>query len=255
MGLQFGIKECYNVSLINFATGKPFAYIDYATANTNELNAERTEIRGGSGNGLQMIFDHTKSGTFQISAPLTDLKILGHLAGEDLSTAAHTIYKREELTITAGAATLANTPVTDTQVVFEMTGLRDHGTEFTKVGATPAVSQYTLTGASLGFNTSDNGKKIVVVYQYVTAATARKIAIKANKFPVAVKIVGEGLWRDQETDTDKVVAFTVHKAKAQPNFTLTTSASDPTTLDITFDMLGVKATNGDLQYIDYFVLA
>lgn len=255
MGLQYGIKEVYDTSLINFATSKPFVFIDYATAATNENSAERTEVRGGEGNGLQMVFDHTKTGTFQLSIPMVDLKLLAHLGGEDMVTGATSIYKREELTITAGAATLANTPVTDTQVVFEMTGLRDNGTEFTKVASAPTAGQYTLTGAALGFNTADNGKKVAVWYQYTTPATAKKIAIKANKFPASVKIVGEGLWRDQETDTDKVVAFTVHKAKAQPTFTLSTSASDVTTLDITFDMLGVKATNGDLQYIDYVVLA
>jgi fructose-specific component phosphotransferase system IIB-like protein len=255
MGLQYGIKEVYNTSLINFATNKPFVFIDYATAATNENSAERTELRGGQGNGLQMTFDHTKAGTFQLSVPMVDLKLLAYLGGEDMVTGATSIYKREELIISGGSATLAQTPVTDTQVIFEMTGLRDNGTEFTKVASAPAAGQYSISGAVLTCNAADNGKKIAVWYQYTTAATAKKIAIKANKFPATVKIVGEGLFRDQETDTDKVCAITVHKAKAQPNFTLTTSASDATTLDITFDMLGVKASNGDLQYIDYVVLA
>lgn len=254
MGLQYGIKEVYNTSLLNFATSKPFLFVDYATAAANENSAERTEIRGGMGNGLQMVFDHTKKGTFQLTVPMVDLKLLAHIGGEDMVTGATSIYKREELTITAGAATLANTPVGGDPIVFELLALRDNGTEFTKVASAPAATQFSYSGAALTFNASDNGKRVAVWYQYTTAATAKKISIKANKFPASVKIVGEGLWRDQETDTDKVVAFTVHKAKAQPNITLTTSASDTTTLEITFDMLGLKASNGDLQYIDYVVL-
>lgn len=254
MGLQYAIKEVYNVTFWDFATNKPFAYVDYATAGTNEVASENTPVRGGQGNGLITTFHHTKTSTFNLSVPLVDLKLLALLGGDDMVTGAQSVYKREEFTITGGTVTLSQTPVTDSQVVFALTGTRDLGQEYTKVPSGPTGNQYSISGSTLTFNASENGKKIVVWYQYTTAATANKVAIKANKFPKTVKITAEGLWRDVETDTDKVVAVTVHKAKPAPNFTLTTSSTDVTTLDMQFEMYTVKAANGDQQYIDYVVL-
>nr|BDD47804.1 hypothetical protein 5 [Bacillaceae bacterium] len=254
MGLQFGIKEVLNGTIVDYSTKKPIVYFDYATASSNENAAERLFLDGGQGNYRLMSFDHTKTSTFQLTLPMVDLKMLALLAGEDLATGASNVFKREELTITSGAATLASAPVDGTLFIFELTGLRDNGTEFTKVAATPAASQYTISGTTLGFNTADNNKKIVAFYQYTSATTAQKISIKANKFPKAVTIYGDGLWQDQETETTKAVKVNVFKAKAQPNFTLTMSSTDATSLELTFDLFAVKDANGNYSYIDYIIL-
>lgn len=250
MGLQYGIKEVYNLSLVDFATNKPFAYVDYAEATSNENSAERTPLRGGQGYYKLMDFDHTKDSTFQLTLPLVDLKLLAMLAGDELVTGAADVYKREELTVASDGAggfeiTLSETPIDGTVVVNELEGLRDFGAEVT-VG-TISAKEVALTGVAVG-------DKVVVLYQYATPATAKKFSIKANKFPKAVKILGDGLWRDQETETDKAVKMTVHKAKPQGNFTITTSGSDATTLELTFDMYPVKDADGDMSYIDYVVL-
>lgn len=248
MSLQFGIKEVYNVNIADFTTNKPFIYVDYAEASSQENSGERTDLRGGQGNYKLLGFDHTKDSTLQLTLPLVDLKMLALLAGEDLAEGAADVYKREELTVVdnAGAlqVTLSDTAVS-TPVFNELDGDRDYGVE---VSATlSSGSTYTLTGVAAG-------DVVTAFYQYSSPTTSKKISIKANKFPKTVKIYGDGLWRDQVTETDKVVKMTVHKAKPQLNYTLTTSSSDATTLEVTFDMYALKDSDGDMTYIDYVIV-
>ena len=249
MGLQFGIKEVYNLTIVDFATNKPFIYIDYAEATTNENTAERTSLRGGQGYYKLMDFDHSKDSTLQLTVPLVDVKLLAMLAGDEIAEGAADVFKREELEVVDNAnslkITLSETPIDGTVVVNKLEGLRDFGTEVTVSSITGKT--VVLTGAKVG-------EKVVAFYQYSTPTTAKKFSIKANKFPKAVKIFGDGLWRDQETETDKAVKMIVHKAKPQPNFTLTTSGSEATTLEITFDIYPIKDAYGDITYIDYVIL-
>lgn len=248
MGLQFGIKEVYNLTIVDFATNKPFIYVDYAEATTNENTAERTPLRGGQGYYKLMDFDHSRDSNLKLTVPLVDVKLLAMLAGDDLAEGAADVFKREELVVADNSGsfeiTLTETPIAGTVVVNKLEGLRDYGDEVTVSSVTGKT--VTLTGVA-------DGDKVVVFYQY-SAPTAKKFSVKANKFPKAVKIFGDGLWMDQETETAKAVKMTVHKAKPQGNFTLTTSGSDATKLELTFDMYPVKDADGDMTYIDYVVL-
>jgi hypothetical protein len=250
LSLQFGIKEVYNLNIADFVTNKPFIYVDYAEASTNENNGERTDLRGGQGNYKLLGFDHTKDSTLSLTLPLVDLKMLALLAGDDLVEGAADVYKREELTVVDNVGskeiTLTDAPTSaSTLVVNALDGERDFGTEY--VATLVSGNTYSLTGAT-------TGEVVTAFYQYATPATARKISIKANKFPKTVKIYGDGLWRDQVTETDKAIKMTVHKAKPQLNYTLTTSSSDATTLEVTFDMYALKDADGDMSYIDYVIL-
>lgn len=249
MGLQFGIKEVYNLNIVDFATNKPFIYVDYAEATTNENTAERTSLKGGQGYYKLMDFDHSKESTLKLTVPLVDIKLLAMLAGDDLVEGATSVFKREELTVADNGGemkiTLSETPIDKTVVVHKLEGLRDYGKEVTVSNVTG--NKVELTGVA-------DGEKVVVFYQYSSPATAKKFSIKANKFPKTVKIFGDGLWRDQETGMDKAVKMMIHKAKPQANFTLTTSGSDVTTLEITFDLYPIKDADGDISYIDYVVL-
>jgi hypothetical protein len=251
MSLQFGIKEVYNLNIADFTTNKPFIYVDYAEAATNENSGERTDLRGGQGYYKLLGFDHTKDSTLSLTLPLVDLKMLALLAGEDLAEGAADVYKREELTVQGDATngyyvTASETVISGTAVVNHLEGERDYGDEVT-VGSVSG-STINLSGTVVA------GDVVTAFYQYASPTTAKKISIKANKFPKTVKIYGDGLWRDQVTETDKAVKLTVHKAKPQLNYTLTTSSADATTLEITFDMYALKDADGDMSYMDYVIL-
>jgi hypothetical protein len=246
MGLQYGIKEVLDTNILDFKTKKPLAFIDYATATTNENSGERLDLTGGRGNAKQMSFDHSKASTFQLTVPLVDLNLLAILTGDDVQTGVGEIFKREILTVTDSTGTLkvnlSQTPITGTVSVYKLEGIRDTGAEVT-VG-TISSKDVTVTGA-------DAGDEVIAFYQYAAPANAKKISVKTTKFPKAVEIFGTGLARNQEDEQDYPCHVHVFKARPQNNFTFTMSGTDATNLELTFDLYEVKDANGEGQYIDY----
>ncbi|WP_442636605.1 hypothetical protein [Rossellomorea marisflavi] len=244
MGLQYGIKEVLDVNILDYASKNPLFFVDYAEATSNENTAERLDLTGGRGNAKQMSFDHSKAGTFQLTVPLVDLKMLAMLSGDDLQEGAGQIFKREVLTVDdAGGApsvTLSHEPIAGVKI-FKLEGLRDTGEE---IPATVSAKKAELTGAAAD-------QQVIAFYQYAAPAKSKKVSIKSTKFPKAVEIFGTGLARNQEDELDYPCHLHVFKARPQPNFTFTMSGSDATNLEITFDMYEVKDQKGEGQYIDY----
>ena len=81
-------------------------------------------------------------------------------------------------TITTTAYTAVNgaTYDADLSVFYVSTGVK-----LTKVASAPAAGQYTVTAAGVyGFNTTDNGKAILVSYSYTQAVTGAKTTIGNN---------------------------------------------------------------------------
>ncbi|PKR82848.1 hypothetical protein [Heyndrickxia camelliae] len=247
MGLQYGIKEVLDVNVLDFATKKPWFFVDYASATSNENTAERLGLNGGRGNALQMSFDHTKKATFKLTVPLVDLNMLAMLSGDDLGTGVGQIFKREELKVTDNSGSLeislSETPISGTVKIYKKEGLRDTGEEFT-VGS--------ISGKTVDLTTpAVAGEEVIAFYQYAAPATSKKISIKSTKFPKAVEIFGTGLARMQEDEQDYPCHVHVFKARPQANFTFTMEGTNATNLEITFDMYEVKDANGEGQYIDY----
>lgn len=247
MGLQYGIKEVLDLTLCDYKTKKPLVFIDYATATSNENAGERLDLTGGRGNAKQMSFDHSKTSTFQITAPLVDLNLIAILTGEEVVTGAGIgeIFKREVLTVVDNAGTLevelSQTPVGDVKL-YKLEGLRDNGEEFT---GTVAGTTVTVTTPAVA------GEEVVAFYQYAAPASAKKVSVKSTKFPKAVEIFGTGLARNQEDEQDYPCHVHVFKARPQMNFTFTMEGTNATNLELTFDLYEVKDANGDGQYIDY----
>lgn len=247
MGLQHGIKEVFNLHMVNYATDEPILTADYAETTTNETAAERLELRGGWGNRRLMDFDHTKTTTLVVTLPLVDLKMLAYLGGDELAAKATDVYKREELTVSGTEITLSEEAVDNTVYVFEKESTRDLGDTILEKGSSSTKT------VDLGGTYAGDGDEVIVYYFYETAATARVVNISAASFPDAVSLFGDGLWRDEYSETDKAVKMLVYKAKPQSNFTLTMSGTEATSLEITFDVYGVEK-DGEMTYVRYVVL-
>jgi hypothetical protein len=239
----------------DYATKNPLFFADYAEATSQDVAGERVFVNGGIGNPRLLAFDHTKTSDLKLTLPLVDLNLLALLSGDTISTGIQNIYKREVLTVSAGStATLSQTPLAGTTPsVFYLQGTRDNGTALTKVASAPTAGQYSISSATVTVNSADNGKQIVVWYQYATASSATNITVKASSFASAVQIVGTGLARDQVTETDVATNITFYKARPQNNFTITMSSTAVTTLELTFDLFAEKVGT-DYVYADYVFL-
>lgn len=248
MGLQYGIKEVLDTTILDFKTKEPIVFIDYATATSNEVTGERLDLNGGRGMAKLMSFDHSKASTFTLTVPLVDLNLLALLSGEDLKTGTEVgnIFKREVLTVKDDSGNLtvelSETPISDVKA-YVLEGVRDIGEE---ISVTPNGKTLDLLASSVVA-----GEEIVVFYQYAAPETSKKISIKSTKFPKAVEIYGTGLARNQEDEQDYPCHVHVFKARPQSNFTVTMEGENATTLELTFDMYEVKDENGEGQYIDY----
>lgn len=244
MSNQFGIKEVLNYVVEDFVTGAPVFYADYATTTSVETTAERLDLRGGVGNYRLLSFDHTKDMVYNSSLPLVDLNAVAMITGKALSTGAAVVPKRQILYASASnTITLAEAATVGSLKIYKLVGERDRGTP--QVAGTPGTTldTWAIDGTNkivtLNATSAPVDTAFVVYYTYTTGATAQRLTMTADKFPAAVKISGQGIWRDQVTEVDHVVAFQILRARVRPNFTLTMASTDATVLELVYDMYPV----------------
>ena len=139
----------------------------------------------------------------------------------------------------------------------------------TQYTATPAaITAAELLGGVLnesGTNTVtfkyDGGKvqfndKAVVgdkyaIYYLETIDNTRTITISSKKFPDSYEIYADARIREQETGNDEFVQIHYKNARPQSNFTLTQSATEPTSLSVVFDLLPDREQNlAEMKIVD-----
>lgn len=244
---QFALKEVLNLTVFDYTLGTQLFYLPYCTETSVSTSSERVNIKGGMGNYQLCSFDFSKEMTAKISVPLLDLNLLAHLCGTTLTTGATTAHK-DEVLITAGATptiTLSATPTSGTLKVSLMNSEFDLGTAQTAGTPASQVNTYSLSGATitLSATSAPAGTRVLVSYDYTTAATSQLITVLANQFLDFTRITGQGLWRNVTSGDDEVVSFDLKKTKFKPNMTLTQSSSNPTTLDLDVDLFYVASGN------------
>lgn len=244
---QLAIKEVLNLEIMDFTTGDPIFYADYASNTSIESSAERLDLRGGQGNYKLVSFDHTKNMVMKSSLPLVDLEFVSMLTGKDMVLGTINLHKREVLTVNgSNQVTLAATPVSGTLNIYLLSNDRDNGTEQTE-GSTGTQNKYSISGQQLTFNvtTCPENTKVVCSYDYEAPATTRTMTFTADKFAGYCRMVGDGIVTDQVTGETYYTKFDIKKVKPKNNFTITMMSTDATKLEIEFDMYSVDVTNDD----------
>ena len=77
----------------------------------------------------------------------------------------------------------------------------------------------------------------------------KTLKIEANKFPGNYEIFAKTMIRVQETGEDEIAEFHYYNAKPQSNFTLTQSATEPTSLSIVFDLMPEKGVLAEFKSV------
>ncbi|HEY2393866.1 MAG TPA: hypothetical protein VGK22_22015 [Candidatus Angelobacter sp.] len=98
-------------------------------------------------------------------------------------------------TVTAGAATATSTPITDLGVIYQATGL-----PLTKVASAPTVGQYSQSGSTYTFNTSDNTQVVLISYTFAAAGvgTQANITNQLMGFAPTIQVLLEQVYNNQQ---------------------------------------------------------
>lgn len=240
----YGIKDCANLTLFDKATGKVDLFSDYANVSTNEWTAER--VYANAKGTRSIAWDYDRQGTLAVEMEVFDLKWLALVAGSDIVEGEASIAKREIVKVGAGkTATVKGSPIADSvQLVKVGADEVEHiGDPLEEVSATPTGKQFTITGSSITFATDAVEGDTYAVYYLVLDSQAKTIEISADKFPKSYEIVADALIREKESGADSFVQIHYPSARPQSNFTVTMSATEPTTLSVTFDLFPDKNKN------------
>lgn len=227
---RFANRDVAEITIVDYATQKPFLYIDFANTTASEMTGESVYAYGGHGHPKRVTFNGERSGTFTIETQIQTFKLYQMMTGGVISSSAKFI-KREVLTAASGL-TLSAEPADATVSVYAAED--DCGVELEAT-----VSGTTVTGEGIS-----DGSQYVVYYIEQKNEGVTSISIGANDFPKAVTIYGETFMK---TESEDIIPYKLIAYKAQPQTNMSFSwanTGDPQTLTITFDLMA-DSKNGD----------
>lgn len=249
----YGIKDCANLTLFELATDKPYLYADYANVSTNEWTAERVYAKSKGTNAIS--WDASKASTLTVETEVFDLKWLALLAGTEIQKGTKNMAKREVVFVGDDkTATISGSAVVGSVQVIEVDerDLIEHiGEPLEEVSATVSPNQYKITGGTITFEATVTKGKAFAVYYLVEQTDVRTLTISSDKFPKSFRVIADALIREKETGNDEFVQIEYFNAKPQGNFTITMSASEPTTISATFELF----PNKNKEMAEYRIIA
>ena len=147
------------------------------------------------------------------------------------------------------AAEATNTPVNTVPTQQAITAA-ESGLGVLNEMATNMVT-FEVVGNTIKFNEKALVGENYAIYFLEEVDNVRTIEISSKKFPGSYEIFADALIREQETGVDEFVQFHYKNARPQSNFTLTQSATEPTSLSVIFDLFPDKDGNlAEFKVID-----
>lgn len=234
---RYGSRNNLNLQIFDYITSTPIMTFDYATTTSNEWTGETVYARGGDGNPKRISWTGDKDSTLTVETQVFTLQHLSMLAGEPIQHGAQDIYYSKVLTVEDDGSggkqvTLDKAPIGEVIAYSFVNGI--------KADLQPVVG---VTGNILELDsgaTVNIGEDVEVYYQFSTP-NAAKLSYTAKGFPGYVKLVGDTLYAEEIGGGVTSSQQIFHKAKLQPNFTVTYSPTgDPASLSLTFDLFSVR---------------
>lgn len=245
---NYGVREIFNVTLREYKSEEPKAFIESLTASSLEISAQSASLRGGQGNPERIIWDSEKDIAMNMTDSLITKATLETLTGSKFSKGARIVPKKEVVTVTSEAGSLAivltKIPVASNSkypIFFYKT---NDGTNMgEKLTATSTGAEVTLTG-----NTDiKEGDEVIASYYYEAPVTTQSITISADIFPGVYALEGTTFWRNEDGE-DVEALFLIPKLKILPNFTIgMASSGDPQPFE--FNCKVLKDKNNEMVTI------
>lgn len=228
-----GIKDSANVTFYDPATGKPVLYYPYA--NSFQLNVS-SETAEAMARGVSKIkWSHSKSGSLTLTAQVIPIKLLGMILGSVDTKETAKVSRVEVKTVTSTKITLTDAPNAGTMSVFLCGDDNKTLLEEITVG-TPTSNplEYSVSSKDITFNTTQNGKKVIVFY-VIDKADTSVMKVKGTVFGKPVKIVATSTIR-LENGVDKPVQITLPVATPQATADINFQSDTPSDFSFSYDL-------------------
>ena len=234
---RFANRDVCDITIVDYVTGKPVMYIDYANANSTELTGEAVYAYGGHNHVRRVTFQGERAGTLTLETQIQTFELYQLATGGTFSETANFV-KREKIAPVDNTLTLSAVPTVDSVCVYPANADCDLASEVKDITVTDKI--VTLTNGAQ--------QTEYVVYYVTKLADVKALSISTKDFPTDVRIYGETFMKTETSDiiSYKMVAW---KAAAQPNANWGFSnTGDPATLTITFDLM--PDTKNDDRILD-----
>ena len=266
---QYGIKEVADVTFYERDTAgheKPVLYIDTAKVSTIEKTASTAEARGGKGNPALISWDFGLEINVTLEDALFSPKSMALMQGSGKvisGTTSDPVY----VDVTGEVVTLSSSTQIELKHAFKknsiyiyeidengrwIDGQQLRGWEAcTSTGTTTDQdTNFIKKGAS---GTEITTAQVAVFYKTpIKSDKAQKIEINSDTFPGTYRVVGDTFARNRSTGKDEFFQFIIHRAKVNPENTITLSADgDPSTFNMSLKVLRNIGDTGMIDLVKY----
>ena len=268
---QYGIKEVADVTFYERDTAgheKPVLYIDTAKVSTIEKTASTAEARGGKGNPALISWDFGLEINVTLEDALFSPQSMAIMQGsgkvQEASTSTpvyidvtNEVYEfpQSMSTSTSRTTIILKHEFKDNSIyIYEIddNGRWTSGQQlrgWVKDGTSTNVISWSTGGTYI------DTQKVAVFYKTPVNGSngdAAKIEINSDTFPGTYRVVGDTYARNRGTGKDEFFQFIIHRAKVNPENTITLSADgDPSTFNMSLKVLRNIGDTGMIDLVKY----
>ncbi|GAB6930086.1 hypothetical protein JCM10914A_40690 [Paenibacillus sp. JCM 10914] len=241
---KYGSRDILKLQIFDYATKKPIMTFDYANTASQEMTSSRVYAMGAG--ARRIAWDGEKTAKLTMETQLFSMQHLAMLAGEEIRKGKQNIYKTEVITVQDDGTgtkqvTLSKPPVGSVNEVSVHPYINGISTEVSQTVTSVTGNVVELDASA----TVAVGDEVEVYYQF-EAAEANTLSFTATGFPKYVYMVGDTSYTDEVTGEVVGAQIVYHKAKIDPNFTISMSATgDPSSLSLVFDLFPKKIEDVD----------
>lgn len=272
---RFGVKEVANVTFYDLLTNEPVLFLDTLKMTNLENSAETVYATGGQGNSRLVGWDYGRTATFTIQDALLNPKALSMQLGTETKEQKETIHAREHVIAKYDGS--ANFTVEVTELIKADSGVagvvipnvyltdttgKEHKSKIAMATATfgtstigtKTVSEITIPATAMetaGYTGTDD-VPVLVYFVFETVDNAEVVTVSSDKYSGFYKVVGDTLWRNEQTGADELVQFVAPKVKITSAFTMTMQADgEPSVFDFNLDVFKDSGSTDMVKFIKY----